>query len=408
MHEVGHVLGLRHNFKASTMLDNKDLHNVEITKKRGLVGSVMDYAPINLAPKGVKQGEYFASTLGPYDYWAIEYAYKPIGGSSESELPELKKIASRCASPGLSYATDEDVMTSSDPYVNRWDLGSDPMKFAEDRILLAQELLPKLAEKGAKSGEGYQAVRDGFRILLQEYGNGAYFISKFIGGVSMNRDHAGDPNGRDPQVVVPPEKQRAALKFLQEHVLTDKPFNFPPKLLRRLATDRWLHWGAYEPIRQSTEFPTHDRVLQIQQVVLQHGLSWTVLRRIQNNALQAEAGDKVKPLQIEEVFRAFTDTIWADPVNGKKQVELSVVRRNLQRDYVKRLTQIVLGEDAARYVPPDAKSLARAHLKQIDARVTNLLGLKGTVTLDEASAAHLEETHERIAKALSASMTVND
>src|SRR5262249_38297018 len=66
MHEVGHVLGLRHNFKASTMLDNKDLHNVEITKKRGLLGSVMDYAPINLAPKGVKQGEYFASTLGPY------------------------------------------------------------------------------------------------------------------------------------------------------------------------------------------------------------------------------------------------------------------------------------------------------------------------------------------------------
>src|SRR5262249_47498710 len=147
--EVGHTLGLRHNFKASTMLKNEDLHNTAVTRARGLVGSVMDYAPINLAPRGVKQGDYFTTTLGPYDYWAIEYAYKPLSGGTEGEYAELAKIAARCATPELTYATDEDLWSSSDPYVNVWDLGADPMKFAQDRILVAEELLGKLAEKGA-------------------------------------------------------------------------------------------------------------------------------------------------------------------------------------------------------------------------------------------------------------------
>ena len=86
MHEVGHSLGLRHNFKASTMLSGDQLHDTAITRVKGLCGSVMDYMPINVAPKGQKQGDYFTTTIGPYDYWAIEYAYKPIEGNEEAEL----------------------------------------------------------------------------------------------------------------------------------------------------------------------------------------------------------------------------------------------------------------------------------------------------------------------------------
>ena len=95
MHEVGHSLGLRHNFKASTMLTADQLNDTTISRVKGLVGSVMDYSPINIAPKGKKQGDYYSTTLGPYDYWAIEYAYKPITGD---EATELKKIATRALS----------------------------------------------------------------------------------------------------------------------------------------------------------------------------------------------------------------------------------------------------------------------------------------------------------------------
>ena len=102
MHEVGHSLGLRHNFKASTMLKADQLNDTAITHVKGLVGSVMDYSPINIAPKGKKQGDYYSTTLGPYDYWAIEYAYKSVDGD---EASELKKIATRAPEhgPGLCH-----------------------------------------------------------------------------------------------------------------------------------------------------------------------------------------------------------------------------------------------------------------------------------------------------------------
>jgi hypothetical protein len=418
MHEVGHTLGLRHNFKASTMLDNKDLHNTEITRKKGLVASVMDYCPINLAPKGVKQGDYFTSTLGPYDYWAIEYAYKPLSGGTEGERAELKKIASKCGSPGLDYGTDEDMYTSSDPYINTFDLGRDPMKFAQDRILLAEELLGKLAEKGSDKGEGYQRTRQAFRILLQEYGNGAHLISRFIGGVTTHRNHRGDPGERDPLVPVSGAKQRAALKFLQEHILTDKPFHFSPKLLRKLAPDRWLHWGNQGAIMSPVEFPLHEHILRIQQVVLGHALSPDVLSRIQNNGVNGDKEARDKPLALAEVFRSLTDGIWPEPLNrakGKRHVQTSIVRRNLQRRHLEDLSSLVLGSEprgrgfrffSSPSAPPDARSLARAHLKEIDGKIKK--ALDDNVVADETTRAHLQECRERIAKVLNASLQVSE
>ena len=75
MHEVGHCLGLRHNFKASTWLP---MAEVEASKEAGeaTVGSVMDYNPAILAQRGGEQGSFITRTVGPYDYWAIEYGYR--------------------------------------------------------------------------------------------------------------------------------------------------------------------------------------------------------------------------------------------------------------------------------------------------------------------------------------------
>src|SRR5262245_47956644 len=194
MHEVGHTLGLRHNFKASTMLKSDQLNDTALTRKKGLVGSVMDYNPVNLAPKGTKQGDYFSTTIGPYDYWAIEYGYKPIPGATDSEVEELKKIAAKSAQPGLDYASDEDLIAGPDPLVNQWDLGSDPMKYAQDRIVLAEELLKGLAERIIDKGESYQATRGPFGALLRQYGDGAHLVARNVGGVNLHRDHRGDAN----------------------------------------------------------------------------------------------------------------------------------------------------------------------------------------------------------------------
>src|SRR5262249_48352522 len=99
MHEVGHTLGLRHNFRASRIYADSQLSDPEFTRTHALTGSVMEYAPINLARPGEQVAAPFQTTLGPYDYWAIEYAYKPI--AHEQEPAELAKIASRSAEPEL-------------------------------------------------------------------------------------------------------------------------------------------------------------------------------------------------------------------------------------------------------------------------------------------------------------------
>lgn len=417
MHEVGHTLGLRHNFKASTVLKNEQLHDTSITRKEGLVGSVMDYAPVNLAPKGVKQGDYFTTTLGAYDYWAIEYAYRPLGGGTQGEASELNKIANKVASPKLIYATDEDLYGTSDPLVNVWDLGADPMKFAQDRIKIAEELIPKIADKVVDDGEGYQRARVALGVMLRQYGDAAYMVSKFVGGVSMHRDHKGDPDARDAFIPTSPAKQREGLKFLQQHILADK-VTVPPEVLRKLGADRWLHWGNDRAMTAS-EFPLNQRILGIQEVVLDELLDASTLSRLQNIARMGAKGEE--PLQISEVFRTLTDSAFADlPADGKAtDVKSSLVLRNLQRAYLTRLSNMVLGPKSGgnfiiflgggsgSSVPPDARSLARLHLKEIQKRIDAGLKADGK-GLDDTTRAHLEEAKEQIAKVLDASLTVNE
>jgi hypothetical protein len=425
MHEVGHTLGLRHNFKASTVLPNDKLHDTSITRKQGLVGSVMDYNPANIAPPGVKQGDYFTTTLGAYDYWAIEYAYKPLSGGTEGEVAELKKIASKAADPNLVYGTDEDVFGSSDPFINRWDMGADPMQFGKDRILLIQSMLGKLADKAVDNGESYARLRLAFNMALRAYGNSAYLTSRHVGGIVVNRDFKGDPNGRDPLVPVQPAKQREALKFLQDNILTDKSFNFPPELLRKLATEKWTHWGTRMSFG-SGEFPVNERVLAIQETVLDELLDPTTLARIQNAARLVKPEDK--PLMVADIFRGLTDAIFIDlPTDGKAATaKSSIVMRNLQRAYLGRLAGMVVGpkDDGSGFLillggssdtPPDAKSLARKHLRDIGKRIDEALKLDDAAMkkvdgkpLDDAARAFLEESKDRIAKILNANVTANE
>jgi hypothetical protein len=373
----------------------------------------MDYSPMNIAPKGQKQGDFFTTTIGPYDYWAIEYAYKPIDGLEEVEL---KKIAARAPEPDLVFATDGDLRVNDDPLVNMYDLGSDTCRFAKDRIALASQLMKDLDTKAVRDGESWFRTRHAFATLISQYGNAAHLAANYIGGQSVVRDHKGDKGGRDPIVPVPGAKQREALRFLVDQILSDKAFQFSPALLRHLGAQKWYHWGDRSE-SQSVDFPVLDRVLGIQRIVLSQCLSPSVLARLQNQELQADPA--TEPLKIAEIFRALTDGVWPDldgeTKDGKKTLALSSVRRNLQREYVKKLSTIVLGDarpsisDLFVFVsfgstgtyPADAKALARMHLKEIEGRIQKGLDQK-EVSVDDTTRAHLEEARQRIAKVLDA------
>ncbi|MDE0465845.1 MAG: zinc-dependent metalloprotease [Candidatus Poribacteria bacterium] len=410
MHEVGHTLGLRHNFKSSTIYSLDDLND---KTDEATVGSVMDYWGVNVAPEGKEQGHYYTPTVGPWDYWVVEYAYKPIAASNpEGELEALGKIASRVATPELTYGTDGDVYSyqyrNLDPLVNVWDLGADPLEFAKQRREIVVNLWDKIADKVTKEGMGYQRVRQAFGRLLGEHANAMYFASRYIGGQYHHRDHRGDENGRLPFVPVPAAKQREALEFLKEHALSDKAFDFSADLLNSLAVTRWSDWGSSSGSSTRLDYPVHQIILNNQTFILGRLLYPNVLARIQDTELKFPKGEDV--FTLPELFSGITDAVWVelDRNVGEKQWSntdafISSFRRGLQREHLKQLIKLVLEADSG--TPEDARSLARLHLEEINTQIQRVLQ-NAQGRLDDYSLAHLKESQVRVAKALDASFQV--
>lgn len=310
-HEVGHTLGLRHNFHASTIHPLQALQDRALTGREGITGSVMDYIPVNLALDRKAQGDYFQTALGPYDYWAIEYAYKPIAAASpEDELPELRKIAARSSEPLLAYGTDEDAGFSRDPWdmdplVNRWDLGDDPLSFYRQRLQLSREVWSNLEARLEKPGEGYQVLRRSFDGALGQAGLALALTAKYIGGVEHPRDHVGDPNGRLPFQPVGRARQQQALDLLRENLFSPRAFSFSPRLLNKLSPERFPDWRDFPSMMRRKDYPVHARVLDLQRFVLARLYHPVVLERI----LDSEVKD-ADPFRISALFDGLQSAIW--------------------------------------------------------------------------------------------------
>jgi len=417
-HEVGHTLGLRHNFRASTILSVSELNDVKKTEEIGQTSSVMDYNPVVIAAKGEKQGHFLTPTLGPYDYWAIEYAYKPI---DRDEKAELAKIASRVADPMLPYSTDEDALgtyspLAIDPLVNQFDQSSDPLAYFKQDIGIIHELWGSMEGKLARPGEGYQVLRRSIGRSIGEYNRALLTSSKYIGGIYHVRDHVGDPHGRPPYTVVPAAKQREALEFLRTYAFSEKSFQLPPSLLNRLAIERFQGLDFFSSFfgTQRIDFPWHDSVLTLQRNVLNRLFHPVLLNRVLDNELRFAPGEK--PFLMADLFHGLDTAIWSelDTAPGR----ISSLRRNLQREYLKQLIRLVqrpappvAGPPPVGFVlpipptprpPEDATTLARASLLSIQGKIKQALAV-GKVT-DATTKAHLEETQSRITAALQAQM----
>ena len=397
-HEVGHTLGLRHNFRASTLLKPEQLLDDEVTEKLGQSGSVMDYNPVIIAGKDQKQGHFVPTTLGPYDFWAIEYAYKPF---AENEAEELKKVAARSAEPELAYSTDEDAMgtysaSALDPLVNQFDQSSDPIQYFENRIGIINELWSSIETKLVRDGEGYQILRRAVMRSLGEYYRALLTASKFIGGLYHYRDHVGDSNGRSPFAPIPAEKQKEALDFMRRYCFSEEAFQLSPELYNKLAPDRLPGLAGLNGLfgTQRLDTPWHDSVLNLQRAVLARLHAATTLARLQDNDLRFKEG--APRFGMADMFLGLETAIWAElhhPIS-----EISSLRRNLQREHLKTLSRISLRSYGS--LPEDATSLARASLTRIAENIDEKL--KDAKLADVTSRAHLEETGARIRAALEA------
>jgi hypothetical protein len=402
MHEVGHTLGLRHNFKASAW---KTLAEIDDPAKvnEPIVASVMDYSPVNIVAAGAKQSAYYTSTIGPYDYWAIEYGYKPITGD---ENAELLKIATRSGEAGLDYGTDEDTESNDpDPLSIRFDLGKDPIAYAQRQIAIVNEILPKILDRTVDAGDGYQRARQAFGILLGEHYRTVRFAAKLIGGVQVARDHKGDIQARPPFRPVDPNQQRAATKLLLEQGLISHKFD--PAVLNSLAATRWSHWGSPEVRR--IDYPIHNQVAMFQSNMLMFCFGHQVLARLLDGEVKVPAGEDAYTMAehlkmaFEGVFSELANPPAAE-FNNRNQY-ISSYRRNTQRTALRQLSDIVrrVPEDTATQLklPEDARVLVRMHLTELQGRIDVIL-TKGDLKLDDYSRAHLLDSKLRIKQILDA------
>ena len=400
MHEVGHTLGLRHNFKASAWKTLDEMADLEKGKAEGIVGSVMDYAPPNIAADKTKQGLYYTQTVGPYDIWAIEYGYKLVKANDE-----LAKIAARSTEPGLDYLTDEDTRGTidSDPLANRFDLGKDPIAFARRQMQQSVDLLPKIVERTVKEGDGYQRARQAFGLLFSEYWRTAAFASRFPGGLYVTRDHKA-ANSRPTFQVVEAAKQREAMKLVVETAFAAPKLD--GKELNLLASSRWSHWGAKEANR--LDFPVHEMVAQSQGMILRRLTNTTILQRILDSEFKTAA--EADSYTLAEHFRMLADGVFsewrpAEAPKGEFTRRASYIhsfRRNLQRMTLTELTKLVNENSGA---PEDARTLARMHLGDLVLAIDALFA-NGELKLDDYSRAHLEDCRAKIRQALNAQVTL--
>ncbi|MDM4767632.1 zinc-dependent metalloprotease [Pelomonas sp. SE-A7] len=392
MHEVGHTLGLKHNFKASTTVTQAQLKDKAWTDKNPISGSVMDYNAVNLALKGEGQAAYNPHTLGPYDYWAIEYAYKPIDKAQEAA--ELAKIAGRSTEPQLAYADDQDaggfgMYDGMDPLANRFDLGDDPLAYYKKRFKLSQELWARVQDRKPQAGDDPLRQRRSLMSGFSQLARAADLVGKYVGGMHAVRDLPGS-TGRASFTPVDPAKQREALQFLGSSLFSVDSFKFRPEFLSSLTLD-------YNEGDRGVPLNIPAAVARIQAGAMDRLLTANTATRLLDLPGYVPEAKRRGLISLSEVYSTLQNSVWSELKSG---AEIERMRRNLQREHLRRVQTLLTRGSAT--LPPDALSLMRLHATQLQSDLRAAVA-KGGLSVE--SRAHLAESLNGLTEALRATMS---
>ena len=395
MHEVGHVLGLRHNFKASTAYSIEEINSPE-WKDKAITGSVMDYNAMNYKfDMGSEQGPYVMTTIGPYDYWAIEYGY--------TFDKDLTPILARVNEPELAYATDENTF-GPDPTARRRDMGKNTIDFVEGEMRMIQDLRSKILDRAIEDGDSWTKARRAYQILLGQHMRNLSTASNWLGGTYINRNRKGDPDNLNPVVPVEPEMQRRALAYVITNSFNDEAFGLTPELLSKMTVDKWWDEG-FQAIFADPAWNVHDNILGIQASVLTQVLNPTTLRHVYDNEFRIESGEDA--VTLPEVLDAVVDAAFTEldkPVRdhfSAREPMISSMRRNLQREVVERLIDLSMPGTINGAASKPIATLSAYKLRDLQGRIDETLK-KANSKVDPYTVAHLTDASLRIGKALDA------
>ncbi len=401
VHEAGHGFGLQHNFIGSMAYTPKQLQSKSFTQRYGVATSVMEYAGLNLWPKGYPQGTFWQTVLGPYDYYAIRWGYGRVAGARtpEAELPTLNQWASQWNNPLYRFASDEDVSYRDahaiDPRVSQFDLTSDPLSWGEAQLKLSDHILQTLDHHFPQYGHTYDEERAAFEsAFFTELANGAR-PEHYIAGEYLSRSHVGDRGASTPLVQVSRSDELRAFSQMRRYLLGDDAWHFSPATLNRLVYSEWetIQGGAwaYNPPPRHDE-PVAEFVEGTQQFVLQQMFQPLMLQRLDDLSLKAKPGST---MSLTDLFNWTQDAVYSD-LKDPKLNSIGLIHRSLQQSYARMLGRLWLAP-ATSGMPYDAESLARAKLVSLR---DDIGGALRRPNLDELTRAHLQNLADVVSRIL--------
>jgi len=382
-HEVGHCLGLRHNFAGSTNLSTEQLANDDLTDKVGISASVMDYTPPNVQAILKGKGNYYMPTIGEYDMWAIKYGYSDFGAKTPAdEKFKLSRIARESGMPGHAYKTDEDA-DNWDPYAVRFDLGKDPLNYS-DKVLVAMGRARDYAIHNLpRPGESYSKRTEVIvSTLIRSFREGR-IAARFVGGIVGNKNFKGDADEKPTLAPVTPAIQRQAVAMITRHFFATGSFDLPSNVLSSLSQNENIPgWTA----------PLRDVVGSYQDSLLAALIGASTTDRIAENAY------KQNGYSLAEHYGTIMGAIFSEVGKNSNIVPL---RRDLQRFALNGLMQQAGAPQGA--ISEDVRMISSDLLRRLDARI--VAQNASSAKLDEMTRIHLRDSHDTIHRFLSRSFS---
>ena len=381
-HEVGHTLGLPHNFASSQAYPVEKLRDAAFTKEMGTAPSIMDYARFNYVAQPEDKGVSLMPNVGPYDKYAVMWGYRPI---PEAKTPEAERavldkwILEKQGDPVYRYGRQGN---SYDPTAQSEDLGDNSMLASDYGIKNLKRIMPNLMEWTKESDKPYKDFSD----LEEMYGQVITQFNRYMGHVRTNVGGVAEvyrASGQDIPVYIHTSKetQKSAVDFLNKNLFATPEWMMDETILSRIG-----------------DFGSLERIRGVQVSTLNGILEWGRLgRMIENEALNGNDAYKMT-----ELFDDLRKGIWTELSAGKT---IDVHRRSLQRAHIERLDLMLTGEEPnvsasfRRFVGPqinasqsDIRPMARGELKTLQASIRSAIPR----TSDRMSKLHLEDALERV------------
>ena len=379
LHEIGHTLGLTHNMRASQL--QPDVFDAAAVAAKGLSGSVMDYEAVNVAPPGKTQTPFYQNRPGLYDLWAIEFGYAPSLVDAAAEKARLQALLARSTEPELAYGNDADDMRRPgrgiDPHINIYDHSGDAVGYAEQRLQLVRDIQADLLAE--YQGETYQALYNSFAVLMNQLSRSGGVVSRYVGGVHINRAAPGAAAAPPYQPVAARQQQRA-MQVLAKYIFAPDAMGGSESVYQHLQRQRRGFDFSAEP-----EDPKlHAMMLSVQKRILDHLLHPRTLQRVSDSRLYGN------DYELTQMLNDLTGAIF----EADKRGTVNSIRQNLQVEYLKRLVSIWRGNKSSK-VSHLARSAVLAQLEKLARQ------LGGKRRADAATKAHRRHLQFLVDRALS-------